>query len=305
MNFTLSACKEAIRQTALNLGAVACGMARADTVSSQDAAIYNQWLSEGCHGEMAYCEKYRDVRHDPRLLLEGARTVICCAFSYYNENCEYPLASRISRYAWGDDYHYVIKSRLNQLADFIIANYGGTCRATVDTAPIRERYWAMRSGIGFTGRNGQFIVPGAGSYCFLGELLWTGEVPPDSPCSLNCASCMACVKACPGKALDGTGRCDARKCISYLTIEHRADLPSKANLSGSIYGCDICQKACPHNRNIPQTTLPEFNPVNPILECGEDELLTIKPSHYKRLIRRSAMQRIPLAQLRRNILHNR
>lgn len=304
MNSTLSICKETIRHKALALGAVACGMAQAETVSPQDSRIYHLWLSEGGHGEMNYCKRYDSVRNDPRQLLDGAKTVISCAFSYFNERCDLRLSNRISRYAWGDDYHYVVKSRLNKLAEFITANYGGECRVTVDTAPIRERYWAVQSGIGFTGLNGQLIVPKAGSYCFLGEVLWTGEVPPDSPCALNCGSCMACVKACPGKALDGTGRCNSTKCISYLTIEHRSDLPPQANLCCSIYGCDICQKVCPHNRDILPTSLPELKAINPILECDEDEILGMTSSHYRSLTRHSAMQRVPLAQLIRNLIHN-
>ena len=167
MNSTLSICKETIRRKARELGAAACGMAQADIISRHDRLIYQRWLSEGCHGEMSYCEKYDSVRNDPRQLLDGTKTVISCAFSYFNERCELRLSNRISRYAWGDDYHYVIKSRLNTLAEFITSNYGGECRVTVDTAPIRERYWAVRSGIGFTGLNGQLIVPNAGSYCFL------------------------------------------------------------------------------------------------------------------------------------------
>lgn len=288
---------------ALKTGAAACGMTHACRVSDRMSEIYDSWVSEGCNGEMVYCGKYAEVRRDPRLLLDNAKTLICTAFPYYNENCQLPLSSRISRYAWGDDYHYAIKSRLGRLALFITENFGGECRVLVDSAPIMERYWAVKSGIGYIGRNGQLIVPGAGSYCFLGEVLWTGELPDDEPCSLGCASCMTCVKACPGNALDGSGRCDARRCISYLTIEHRSDLPPDANLSGSIYGCDICQKVCPHNAGISPTPIPEFGPVNPILNCDVEEIMDMTSSHYRRLTRRSAMQRVPLQQLRRNICH--
>lgn len=305
MNSCHSKCKESIRQKALELGAVSCGMAKAEPVGQEDAEIYLNWLSDGCDGEMEYCRRYTEVRNDPRLLLEGAATVISIAFSYYNDSYDTPLASRISRYAWGLDYHYVIKDRLNRLASYISENFGGECRAVVDSAPIRERYWAVRSGIGYIGLNGQLIIPGAGSYCFLGEVIWTGTVRPDPPSLSGCGACMACVKACPGQALDGTGRCDARRCVSYLTIEHRGSLDRDARLNGSIYGCDVCQEVCPHNRGISTTLLPEFIPENPILKCCEDEIMSMTSSHYRHIMRCTAMQRVPLKQLIRNIQHKR
>lgn len=278
--------KESIRHKAIELGAYRCGFALAQKVSGEAAALYRRWIDAGCHGEMAYCAKYLDERDDPRLLLDGACTVISCAFPYAARPSG-PIAS----YAIGEDYHHWVKDRLKRLGQWAEENYGGATRACVDTAPIRERYWARQAGIGFIGINNQLIVPGAGSRFFLGELLWTRAVDPDEPCGLTCGDCQACVRACPGSALDGRGGCDARRCVSYLTIEHRGALPAGADLGGMLYGCDACIDACPHNNGSEvEDATDEISP----------DLMAMTPSHYRKLVARSAMRRAPLAQLRRN-----
>ncbi|MCD8387490.1 MAG: tRNA epoxyqueuosine(34) reductase QueG [Bacteroidales bacterium] len=289
--------KKHIRRWALEAGACRCGFAVAEPVDDAHWARHQGWIDAGMHGEMDYCAKYADVRRDPRLLLDGARTVIVCAFNYHTD-AKSPL---IASYALGQDYHYVLKSRLMALAQRITEEYGGECRAVVDTAPIPERYWAIRSGVGFQGLNGQLIVDGVGSYVFIGILLWTGEVEPDDPNTGHCLGCMACVKACPGQALDGTGRCDARRCASYLTIEYRGDLPDDARLGGMAYGCDRCQTVCPHNAKAPVTTIPEFQPRAEILSLDREAIMEMTPSHYKKLVATSAMRRAPLKQLQRNL----
>lgn len=293
-----STCKDIIRARALDLGASACGFAAAEPVDTAAAEVYDRWISRSCHATMDYCADYADVRRDPRLLLPGARTVISMAFPYYNPG---PSPSGIARYAWGSDYHFVLKARMAQLAEFISAEYGGECRALVDTAPMRERYWAVKAGIGFVGLNNQLIVPGAGSWVFLAELLWTADVAPDRPCTASCGGCGACVRACPGGALDGRGGCDARRCVSYLTIEHKGDLPSGADLGGWIYGCDVCQQVCPHNRNVSPTPIAELQPSNPFVAMTPEEIASITPSQYKKRVKHSAMRRVPFAALLRNI----
>lgn len=290
--------RHTIRQWALEAGASKCGLAAADVVDADAAAIYDRWIERGCHGTMAYCAQYADVRRDPRLLLEGARTVISCAFCY-NARQESAL---ISKYALGLDYHWVVKQRLEALGRRIEEAYGGATRAVVDTAPMRERYWAQRAGLGFIGVNNQLIIPGLGSYFFLGELLWTGAVEPDSPCTDTCRQCMACVKACPGGALDGQGGCDASRCLSYLTIEHRGPLPPDARIGACAYGCDICQKVCPHNAAAPVTAIAELQPRPEILALTAQEVMEMTPSHYKKLVAHSAMRRVPLKQLQDRVL---
>lgn len=298
---SFSAVKEGIRARVSELGAYACGFAAVEEVDDSACRMYDAWIAAGKHGTMQYCGKYREHRRNPAMLLAGARTVICCAFNYYHPAPASPIAGMIASYAWGEDYHYAVKHRLTQLGEYITSTFGGECRPLVDTAPMRERYWAQKSGIGFVGVNNQLIVRGAGSYFFLGELLWTGHVEPDDAATESCRGCMACVRACPGKALDGKGGCDASLCISYLTIEHRGDLPEHTDLHGSIYGCDICQVVCPHNAAHPVSELSEFNPDSAIMSLTADEIATMTPSHYKKLVAHSAMRRVPLPQLRRNL----
>lgn len=316
--------KESIRHKAIELGAYRCGFALAQKVSGEAAALYRRWVEAGCHGEMTYCAKYLDERDDPRLLLDGTRTVISCAFPYAGgggrtDHASLPFGP-IASYAYGEDYHYWVKDRLKRLGQWIEETYGGVTRACVDTAPIRERYWAQQAGIGFVGINNQLIIPGAGSRFFLGELLWTGAVDADEPCELTCGNCQACVRACPGSALDGAGGCDARRCVSYLTIEHRGPLPAGANLGGMLYGCDACLDACPHGGQESRGVISETISERMISELSEESELSIfsdnsnnsnnsdnsdiahmTPSHYRKLVARSAMRRVPLAQLRRNV----
>lgn len=309
MNSSLSQCKEVIRQRALALGAVACGFAKADVVDAEAIDLYDKWIGAGCNGTMEYCSRYCEQRNDPRTLLEGVNTVISCAFSYYQDGADWPMARRIAKYAWGNDYHWVLKKRLGDLAAFIQQEFGGETRVCVDTAPMRERYWAQRSGIGFVGVNNQLIVPRHGSYVVLGEVLWTGEVDADAPCTSSCQGCMACVKACPGRALDGAGRCDARRCISYLTIEHNnrkegfSDIQplDKYHSKGYIYGCDVCQSVCPHNRDIPATEIEDFVPNPAIMSLSLHDFMNMTSSHYRKITRCSAMNRITLSHLQSNI----
>ncbi len=293
--------REVIRARALELGAFACGFAAVEEVDASARERYDAWIAAGKHGGMQYCEKYREQRLNPEMLLPGARTVICCAFNYYHPAPDLPMAGMIARYAWGKDYHYAVKLRLAKLGEFVTSTFGGECRALVDTAPMRERYWAQKAGIGFVGINNQLIVRGAGSYFFLGELLWTGDIEPDDPSTEACRGCMACVRACPGNALDGKGGCDASRCVSYLTIEHRGDLPENTDLHGNIYGCDVCQSVCPHNAAHPVSLLPEYEPDPAILSLSPQEIAGMTPSHYKRLVAHSAMRRVPLPQLKRNL----
>lgn len=286
--------KEEIRAKALELGAFSCGFAKAMPVSPKARRIYESWISDGKNGEMAYCANYMEQRNDPRLLFTPApKTIIACAFQYAAGDS--PI---IASYALCDDYHFTVKNKLRELGKWIEDAWGGTARAFTDSAPIRERYWAQQAGIGFIGLNNQLIVPGAGSYFFLGELMWSGEIEPDSPCEKACGDCMACVKACPGRALDGFGGCDARKCVSYLTIEHRSSLPLGSNLAGRIYGCDICLKVCPHNKGV------DLNePTGEIASLTPDKLMQMSQSHYRKMTEHSAMRRAPLKQLQRNIMH--
>lgn len=290
---------------ALDAGASACGIATVEPVDSGARETYSRWVDSGACASMEFCRRYGDVRDNPALLLDGARSMICCAFNYHSDTTSWRLPGKVASYALASDYHIVVRQRLQQLADMIASTYGGETRVCVDTAPLRERYWAARCGVGFIGLNNQLIVPGVGSYVFLGEMLWTGEASPTPPLPRQeCDRCMACVRACPGHALAGDGSCDARRCVSYLTIEHRGELPPDSWLDGWIYGCDVCQRVCPHNSHATTTDIEEFNSTHPIVLLSAEDLATCSSSRFRRLSATSAMSRISLAQLLRNIAAN-
>lgn len=248
-------------------GAAAAAVVPVEAVSDEDMALYDSMTAEGRHASMSYLERYGEVRRDPALLLDGARSMLIALFDFGPNLtvCRHtPL--QWASYALGDDYHDVIRRQLGAVGAII--GERSTWRVCVDTAPLRERYHAVRAGLGFTGRNGMLIVPGAGSALFIGTLLTCAELPPLGPliihadgttCDITaadircaaavCDTCGVCLRSCPGHALRGDGSMDARRCLSYLTIEHRGPFADPApRLGRHIYGCDICLQVCPHNR---------------------------------------------------------
>ena len=278
-------------------GAVRCGFARASEVAAGDALAYARWVEEGKHGSMAFCERYADVRSNPALLLPGAGTVISCAFEYTQTE----HSPHIADYALGLDYHYVLKRRLGPVADAISQALDCECRIATDSAPMRERYWAQQAGVGFIGRNGLLIVPGVGSYVLLAEIVCTVALEPDEPCLLSCIGCGACLKACPARAIGEDGCVDARRCISALTIEHRGALPPEAHLAGRLFGCDACQRVCPHNRRASALrALPEFAPLPSTMQISPDWLRGTTSSQFRKITAHTPLSRAPLAQFLRN-----
>lgn len=292
-----------IKQAILDVGACAVGFAPLREVDPEAFASYERWLAGGNHASMEYLANYLEIRRNPSLLLEGKPTdgtVICTAFPY-EANPDYVGGRlRIARYALGDDYHEVLRRRLRPVAEKIRGELGCQARICVDTAPILERYWARQSGIGFIGRNRLLIVPGIGSYVFLAEIVTDLVLPADSPCRLSCQGCEACLRACSGKVL-AEENFDAGKCLSYLTIEHRGPFHSGVRIPrGRIYGCDLCQEACPHNRQWQCASLPEFLPRPALLELTEGEVAALTPEGFSSLFRHSAVKRTKLAGLLRN-----
>lgn len=280
-------------------GAIAAGVAKAEPVEDLEFSFFEDWLNHGCHGEMRYMERYLPQRRDPRLLLAGARSIISIAFPYRpSGGYHHP---HIADYALGEDYHYVIKEQLKPIIRCLAEEYGALSRICVDTAPILERYWAVRSGVGFIGLNKQLIVPAVGSEVFLAEIITSLELEPDTPLGLNCGLCRKCVKSCPTGALASDGSFDACKCRSYLTIEHRGPLPSDIDLGESVYGCDICQRVCPHNSVEAPETIDSFRPNPALLSLDRNALAHLSSGDWRRLTRRSAMNRIPYSLLRRNL----
>ncbi|WP_285798962.1 tRNA epoxyqueuosine(34) reductase QueG [Duncaniella freteri] len=285
---------EDIKRLVSGTGAVAVGIAATAPVGLDAESLYLQWIAAGKHGGMSYLEKYQDVRRDPRLLLEGAESIIVAAFNYYNRDNG---KLRWARYALGRDYHEEIRERLDAVATAITVTTGAQCRVTVDTAPLRERYWAERAGVGFIGINNQLIVPGAGSWCVLGSIITTLPLDADTPSGRSCDGCMRCVRACPGRALDGKGGMDACKCLSYLTIEHRGEYEATPD---RIYGCDVCQEVCPHNATAIPTEIGGFSPRAEILGLGCKDILEMEQSEFSRIFTHSAIKRTKLAGLQRN-----
>lgn len=287
-----------MREALRDAGAFKVGIASVgDGVDPEAVGIYESWIERGKHGDMTYLASHAPLRRDPRLLLEGARSIICCAFNYFTPLPPAPL--RWARYALGDDYHEVIRRRLTVVADWISATTGADCRVCVDTAPLRERYWAQRAGLGFIGLNNQLIIPGAGSRFLLGEILTTLPLAPSEACTKSCGECRRCIERCPGRALDGRGGIDARRCLSYLTIEYRGPLPDGLDLDDRIYGCDECQDVCPHNAASPTTGIPEFAPRPQILALTAADILRLDQSGFSTLFRHSAIKRTKLTGLQR------
>lgn len=289
---------------AAELGIVRIGVAPARPVPVSVTDGYDRWISCGHHAGMEYLERYPSVRRDPRELLPGARSVISCAVSYYHTERQRDGLPVIASYAHGDDYHEVVREMLEALAGRVTERYGGSTRVCVDTAPIHERYWAVASGVARRGLSGLVIVPGAGTYCFLAELITTVMFEPTDPLpDTLCEGCRRCVDSCPGHAIGGDGCIDASRCLSYLTIEHRGDLPSGLSTGGRLYGCDTCQAVCPHNRDLTPCHNSRFDmrPVYDTLTAGRIASLT--RDEYAAIFRRSAIKRAKLSGLQRNLRH--
>lgn len=283
---------------ALSSGACAAGLAPAKPLADDEIAAYRRWIAAGCHGTMDYLAKYDEVRADPRLLLEGAQSVLCVAFSYYTPG--QPRSPLFADYALGEDYHTALREALRPMAEWMEQRVPGSAtRICIDTAPLRERLLAVRAGLGFIGLNNQLITP-VGSRVFLAEILWTAEVAPSRPCTDRCLMCGKCVEACPGKALDGCGDLDARRCLSYLTIEHRGDLPADLRLPGRIYGCDICQDVCPLNSGKGAPVIEPLRPREAVLRLDSEAIRALTPELYAETFRRSAIKRAKLPHLLRN-----
>ena len=288
-----------IKSEALRLGFDICGIAKAEAVAYDAVQEYNQWIGKGCHATMQYLERNCDKRFNPTMLVEGCKSIICVAMNYAPKQ----HIDGIADYAQGQDYHKIVKDRLYRLLQSINSVCTAQGRAFCDSAPVLERYWAVKAGIGFIGRNRQLIIPSKGSNFFLGELFVDIELCYDTPCERNlCGNCSKCIDACPGNALSSKGL-DARKCLSYLTIEHRDKLPENIGekMGNCFYGCDRCQAVCPHNRFSTPNTFPELQPSEALLQMTKEKWSTLTKPEYKSLFKHSAVERCGYEQLMRNI----
>lgn len=273
---------------------IAGGAVRIGAVDPEGEQQFEQWLAQGRNASMDYMANYREIRREPELLLPGAKTLLAYAFPYYTEE---KVKLPIALYARGRDYHLVIREMLAEIA----RELPGQSRICVDSAPLRERYWAWRAGLGAIGRNNQLYVPEMGSYCFLGFILTTAEldVKARRPKPGPCGDCRRCIDACPGKCLSTDGSAlDARTCQSYLTVEHRGELTQRVL---SLAGCDICQRVCPLNQGIKPTEIEAFHPTAQLASLSAAELLEMGSGAYKRIFKESALRRLPLPQMKRNL----
>ncbi len=304
--------KAELKQRARTAGFDLCGVASAG--ASEHAQFLRDWLETGRHGEMHWLAGRFEERTDVRRYLPGAESVICCAMSY-NVALEPPApdeaSGRVARYALGDDYHEELKSRLFALADWLrgVAGDGVQTRVCVDTAPVMEREWAHRSGIGWQAKNTLAIHPRLGSYLLLGEIITTLALPADEPAVDRCGTCTRCIDACPTSAITPYS-VDATRCLSYWNIEHRGEMPPEiARAMGDrLFGCDICQEVCPWNRKAPVATVEAVRPRFPSGTLDAREVAEWTPETYRQQLRGSAMKRVKLPLLQRNariVLENR
>jgi epoxyqueuosine reductase len=294
-----------IRAEAHRLGFEFVGFARAERLD-EEARHLESWLQQGAHGRMAYMENHFDLRIDPTKLVPGAKSVICLAFNYFNPKKQQdPEAPKISQYAYGEDYHFVVKDKLKTLLAFMQENIGAVAgRCFVDSAPVLEREWARRAGIGWNGRHTLTINPKRGSFFFLAEIICDLPLLYDDPIRDHCGTCRRCIDACPTGAISPEGYfVDASKCISYLTIELRDEIPPefKGQTDQWMFGCDVCQDVCPWNRFSKRHEEPAFEPHPDLTGMTRRDWQEITEEVFSKLFKKSAVKRVKYAGLLRNI----
>ncbi len=296
---------ERIRVEAQRLGFSFIGFAKAQQMD-EEARRLETWLNQNYHGKMGYMENHFDKRIDPRKLVDGAKTVVTLMHNYYNPDEPTEIdAPKIAKYAYGEDYHNVLKTKLHALTDYITDNIGAVNgRAFVDSAPVLERDWARRSGTGWIGKNTLLIHPKAGSYFFLAELIIDLELVYDAPIKDYCGTCTRCIDACPTEAISPQGYImDGSKCISYLTIELREEIPDKfkSQMHNWMFGCDICQQVCPWNRFSEPHNEPAFLPHEEMLKMTKTEWQEITETVFQKLFKKSAVKRAKFEKFKKNI----
>lgn len=283
---------------------MACGISKADFLADE-APRLEQWLNQNHHGQMGYMERNFDKRLDPRKLVPGAKSVVSLLFNYFPENTPSDSdAPKIARYAYGQDYHRVIKDKLFEFMHEIQTEIGAVGgRVFVDSAPVMEKAWAAKSGLGWVGKNTNLIRKQEGSYFFIAELILDISLEADGAVTDHCGSCTACLDACPTDAFTAPYKLDASKCISYLTIELKEAIPQevKGKFDQWAFGCDICQEVCPWNRFSTPHKEPAFNPNPELMGMAQNEWDEITEEVFNRLFEVSAVQRTGFSGLKRNL----
>ena len=294
-----------IKEKALDLGFSFCGISKADFLNDEAKNLEN-WLSQSYNCKMDYMNNHFDKRLDPRLLVDDAKSAVSLLLNYYPAEIQNSDTEvKISKYAYGEDYHYVIKDKLKELFEFIqseIGEVGG--RVFVDSAPVMDKAWAKKSGLGWIGKNTNLIHPKQGSFFFIAELILDLELTPDGPIKDYCGTCTRCIDACPTDAIVEPYVVDGSKCISYLTIELKdAILPSefKGKMDNWMFGCDVCQDVCPWNRFSKPTSVASFSPHENLLKMPKVDWMDLTEDVFRELFRNSAVKRTKFSGLKRNI----
>ena len=295
--------KKLIKSEAFRLGFDFVGISKAEFLE-EDAPRLESYLQKNHHGKMSYMENHFDKRLDPRLLVDEAKSVVSFMINYFPEKTQNKNSPKIAKYAYGQDYHLVIRQKLNQLLEFINHEIGEVSgRGFVDSAPVLDKAWAKKSGLGWVGKNGNLINKKSGSFFFIAELILDLELPSDGPVTDHCGTCTACIDECPTEAIVEPMVVDGSKCISYYTIELKEAIPE--SVSGKfddwMFGCDICQDVCPWNRHSKPHNEPLFNPHPDLLSMTQKDWDHINQESFSELFSKSAVKRTKLAGLKRNI----
>ena len=294
---------ELIKNEAKRLGFISCGISRAEFLEDE-APRLEKWLKMKMNGEMKYMENYFEKRLDPRKLVDDAKSIISLTYNYYPEDLQNKEAPKVSKYAYGMDYHYVIKEKLNFFLTFIkdkIGNVHG--RAFVDSAPILEKAWAAKSGIGWVGKNSNLITKQVGSFYFLAELIVDLDLDYDTIESDHCGECTACIDSCPTQAITQPYVVDGSKCISYFTIELKENIPKefKGKFDDWVFGCDVCQDVCPWNKFSKSHKEPLFQSSSELMKMSRDEWNEITEETFNKIFKNSAVKRTGYKGLTRNL----
>ncbi|NNE01757.1 MAG: tRNA epoxyqueuosine(34) reductase QueG [Eudoraea sp.] len=294
---------QAIKNEAQRLGFLSCGISKAGFLEEEAPRLEN-WLNKSMHGEMTYMENHFDKRLDPTKLVDDAKSVISLLLNYFPEKTQEANTYKVSKYAYGQDYHHVIKSKLRELQEFIQDNIGEVHgRAFVDSAPVLDKAWAAKSGLGWIGKHSNLLTQQVGSFYFIAELIIDIDLEYDTPVTDHCGSCTACIDACPTEAIVAPYVVDGSKCISYFTIELKNELPvtMKGTFDDWIFGCDVCQDVCPWNKFSKSHQEPLFNPHPDLLTMTKEDWEEITDDVFKKVFQKSAVKRTKYTGLRRNI----
>lgn len=295
-----------IKEEAKRIGFSDCGISRADMLHEHEMYL-SSYLQKGFHGEMAYMANHFEKRLDPRELVEGTQSVVSFIVNYFPKNTQIDTSAPvIAKYAYGNDYHFVVKQMMSELlASIQIIHPEVDGRFFVDSAPVLERAWAVKSGLGWIGKNGNLISRTHGSFVFIAEMMLNVPLDYDTPLGKSyCGNCTRCIDACPTSAICAPKTVDGSKCLSYLTIEYRGEeLPDsfKGKFDNRLFGCDICQDVCPHNRKVQATAIKSFSPKPELLHMSREDWFAIDQKSYEKISPKSAFKRTKLKGLLRNI----